>query len=96
MTKLYATYEVNFVLSAIAPDTIVAAVAAKTVWNMINASIGILRPNSSEVIFPKNPEVPIIPPKSLPTPQNHRSHSAINPLGWGGGWRQHIGTGQIN
>jgi hypothetical protein len=34
MIALYTQYALNFVLSAIAPDTIVAAVAQNTVWNI--------------------------------------------------------------
>ena len=33
-------YALNFVLSAIAPDTIVADVAQKTVWKIANAHNG--------------------------------------------------------
>ena len=55
----------NFVRSAIAPDTIVAAVPQKTVWKIRNTPMGSSRnipsPSASPIGL-KNPEVPIQAP----------------------------------
>jgi len=48
-----------------APDTIVAAVAANTVWNMMNTSIGMLSPRSN-VSGLRKPLPPMNPAMSLP------------------------------
>ena len=43
MMALYTKYETNFVRSAMAPETIVAEVAANTNWKKKKAKLGIPR-----------------------------------------------------
>jgi len=58
----------NFVRSAMAPDTIVAAVAQNTVWNMRNPSVGrplSMKERSKKWGIPMNPPAPNINPKPI-------------------------------
>ncbi|GIU90580.1 MAG: hypothetical protein KatS3mg010_1679 [Acidimicrobiia bacterium] len=67
ITRLYTQYAANFVRPAIAPDTIVAAVAANASWNMKNVAGLRLNANGSATSARKKCFVPI---QSLPPAPN--------------------------
>jgi len=76
----YIRYAGNFVLSAIAPETIVAAVAAKTAWNIQKANCHSPSGVVGLAVLKKKPSVPMSPdplvPNMIPKPTNQ---NAIEP-----------------